>query len=184
MLKWVRKLGSVLRTSWDERPIFDVVLTIVLVGFHMVLVYRWGVTNYFAQADSQQRLAIYAAGAGMMSLIAGFTGNAIAQYGSSTGDVARVIRHKFGAIIRKNWLSIIRWLLFCALACVFCMVLDSKTSPRAAEWIFQFAVSVAAWKFFRLVFLFRVIISAIDYEGSRPVPSAPQLNLRGDEEGS
>jgi hypothetical protein len=170
----IRELGSEAREFWNRHPTLDVAISFILLSIHLLLVYLWGVSNILGGAESQQRLTVYGAGAGVMSLIAGFTGTAIAQYSGSSGPAIYILRQQFGKIIRINWASIIRWLLICAVICLICMIIDGKSSPRAAEWLFQFALIIAVGKFCRLAFLLRLTMAAIDSgqrQSTKPVPT-------------
>jgi hypothetical protein len=96
-LKWHLQRASVrLMNTWSDRPSSDLFIAAFLIANHIYLVYVVRVGNILHWADQSQRLAVYAAGAGMMSLIAGFTGTAIAQYGSSSGPVVAAIRSAHG----------------------------------------------------------------------------------------
>ena len=166
--------------SWSNHPSLDSLLVSVALGGHLLVVYRWDKGNVLAWAESSQRVAIYAAGAGVAALIAGFTGTTIAQYGSSTGPLVRELRMKFGDEIRRNWVNIVKWLLISALLCILAMALDSKNSPKGSEWVFESAILVSATKFGRLLFLFNLLLTALDEDLRTPVRSrAPELTLAG-----
>ncbi|MFI6254557.1 hypothetical protein ACIBCL_00400 [Micromonospora zamorensis] len=152
-----------------DRPTLDLLVVAVIVGGHALLVYRFHTGNVLHWADQSQRLAVYAAGAGMMSLIAGFTGTAIAQYGSSSGPVVSAIRSAHGLAIRRNWLNIAGWLLLGTVLCLVAMSIDTKAGPRGSQWIFEVALGLAILKFFRLLFLFGLILSSLDQGLSEPV---------------
>lgn len=161
-----RGLVSRVRASvldfWSNHPAADLAMAGMVVGGHVLLVYHFKHGNILSWADQQQRLAIYAAGAGIMSLIAGFAGNGITQYGGASSRLIAQIRRRYGATLRKNWVSIISWLLTCAILCIFAMAVDSKEGPRASEWVFEVALCVAVVKFARLVFLFSLILKSLD----------------------
>jgi uncharacterized membrane protein len=167
----LRKLKSHLqRTSvrlmniWSDWPSSDLLIAAFFVASHLFLVYVVEAGNILHWADQSQRLAVYAAGAGMMSLIAGFTGTAIAQYGSSSGPVVAAIRSAHGTAIRRNWLNISGWLLVGTVLCLVAMSIDTKVSPRGSEWLFEIALTLAILKFVRLIFLFGMILSSLDQE--------------------
>lgn len=157
--------GSCSPTRRDRaaaRPSLDLVAASVIVCGYVIVVQRYPALAALAQATSDQRLAIYAAGAGVMTLIAGFSGTAIAQYGSSSGPIVATLRRRHGASIRRNWLSIVRWLLASAVACIVGMTIDTPASPRFSDYIFAGALIIAVVKFCRLSFLFRLIMTAVD----------------------
>lgn len=147
---------------WSDHPMVDMMVGGIVVGTHALVVYTWHAGNVLNWANQAQRLALYAAGAGMMALIAGFAGTAIAQYGSSSGPVVGALRGRHGGAIRRNWLSITKWLLVTTVLCIVAMAIDSTKSPRGSEWVFEAALSLAVVKFVRLVFLFGLILSSID----------------------
>lgn len=148
--------------AWAERPAADLVLSLSVIAVHVVCVWRFSALKMLPWADGSQRLAVYAAGAGMMSLIAGFAGTAIAVYGSASGSVVRELRMVHGAKIRKNWKTIIGWLLISAVLCIVSMVVDAKDSSNFSEWIFEFAILQSIGKFFRLILVFRLVLQAVD----------------------
>jgi hypothetical protein len=163
------------RDAWDRHPGIDLLLTLLVISTHLLLVYAWRVPDIIGAADPGQRVAIYGAGTGAMSLIAGFTGNAIAQYGTAPGAVAQQIRSRFGLTIRKNWSSIIRWLLTSVILCIIAMIAGSGKTSNDSEWIFEFALLISIGKFCRLVYLFRLVMSVTDFESGRPAPKTPRL---------
>lgn len=159
---------------WSGHPGVDVALTLTVVGIHLLVVHTLDHGALLGTADQSQRLAVYAAGAGMMSLVAGFAGTAIAQYGSSSGPVVSALRSTHGGRIRRNWMSITAWLLIGTLLCVSAMTVDSKGHPSASPWLFEAAMVIAMLKFARLIFLFSLIMSAVDSEAQ---PARPKKTL-------
>lgn len=156
-----------LRDELSAHPLIDLLAAAVATAGYFTISHLWLPSiSVLAIADLQQRLAVYAAGAGIMSLIAGFSGTAIAQYGSSSGPVVESLRLHHGRVIRKNWLSIVRWLLVSAVLCLVAMSIDTKTSPRYSDYVFALALVLAIFKFVRLGFLFRLIMTAVDTQAS------------------
>jgi hypothetical protein len=151
-----------LLNGWSNKPVVDLAIAGIAVAIHAFIVFRFQMGDVLAWADQPQRLAIYAAGAGLMGLIGGLTGNAITQYGSATGSLIEALRQQHGNLVRRTWVGICAWLLLSAVACVVAMAIDGKTSPRGSQWVFEFALAVAMTKFIRLVFLFDLMLSAID----------------------
>lgn len=149
---------------WSNHPATDLSLAAILVGIHLYLVYGLDMGNVLHWAKSEQRLALYAAGAGIMALIAGFTGTAIAQYGSSSGPIVNALRSTHGRAIRRNWLNIVKWMFCCGLLCMAAMAIDSQNSPKGSQWIFEAAVAISIVKVIRLLFLFDLIMSSVDGE--------------------
>lgn len=156
-----------LLNRWSNQPGVDIVLAGFAVGVHALLVFQVGIGDVLGWADQTQRLAIYAAGAGMMSLIAGFTGNAIAQYGSSTGPLFSSLRARHGQLVRRTWVGIAAWLLLGTVACIVAMAVDGGLAPRGSQWIFEIALAIACAKFARLAFLFDLMLSTIDSQVER-----------------
>ncbi|MFF4198252.1 hypothetical protein [Nonomuraea sp. NPDC001831] len=109
-----------------------------------------------------------------MSLIAGFAGTAIAQYGSSSGPIVNALRGRFSRTIRRNWISITSWLLICAVLCIVAMSIDGeKANTRGSQWIFEAALAVAVMKFTRLIFLFNLILKTVDADSNATPKSKP-----------
>lgn len=164
---WRTLLANRLRRPlnvWSDHPTVDLALAGTLVGVHAWVVYQQDSGNVLAWASQGQRLAVYGAGATMITIIAGFIGTAIAQYGSSSGPVVTALRTAHGTAIRRNWLNITRWLLTCTVLCLVAMALDSPKTPRGSEWLFETALAIAVVKFVRLTFLFGLIMSSVDSE--------------------
>ncbi|MDI5937191.1 MULTISPECIES: hypothetical protein [unclassified Micromonospora] len=155
---------------WSDHPNVDLALCLLFVGGHAFVVYKLGHGNVLHWADQSQRLAIYSAGAGVMSLIAGFAGTAIAAYGSSSGPVVTALRSAHGEKIRSNWRNLTRYLLTAAVLCLVAMAIDSKTTPRGSQWVFEAALAIAVAKFSRLAFLFDLILTAVDSGAENPRP--------------
>lgn len=149
---------------WAGRPSTDMIIAAVAVGIHATIVSRLHSGNVLAWANQAQRLGLYAAGAGMMALIAGFAGTAIAQYGSASGPVVSALRSVHGAAIRRNWLNITKWLLLSAVLCLVAMAIDGDKTTRGSEWVFEAALAISIAKILRLLFLFGLILSAVDAE--------------------
>ncbi|MEV7229683.1 hypothetical protein AB0M79_22050 [Polymorphospora sp. NPDC051019] len=147
---------------WSEHPSIDLPLVATIVGVHLLIVYGVGIGNVLAWADSGQRTDVYAAGAGITALIAGFTGTAIAQYGSSSGPLISALRATHGREIRKNWLSITKWLMISAVLCITSMAIDGGSSPKGSNWLFEVAFALTIVKFARLIFLFELIMLSVD----------------------
>lgn len=167
---FLRRSFVKLMNAWSDRPTSDLIAVALFLGAHVLLVYRFQVGNVLHWANQPQRLAVYAAGAGMMSLIAGFTGTAIAQYGSSSGPVVSALRSTHGVAIRRNWLNIAGWLLLGTVLCLVAMSIDEESGPRGSQWVFEAALGLAVLKFVRLLFLFGLILSSIDQGLNEPLP--------------
>lgn len=172
MVSLTTRLGN----FWSDHPSTDL-LVVALVALHFIEVAKWGHGDVLSWSPASNRVAIYAAGAGVMSLIAGFAGTAIAQYGSSSGPIVHVLREMYGRTIRINWISITSWLLISALLCIVAMAIDGEKSvTRGSQWVFEMALAIAALKFVRLVFLFNLILKSVtvDSMGSEQ-PSMPVM---------
>ncbi|MEU8049429.1 hypothetical protein [Micromonospora haikouensis] len=160
---------------WSDHPMTDMALIALLVVSHATCVFVFNFGDVFSWADASQRTDTYAAGAGITALIAGFTGTAIAQYGSSSGPLISAIRAAYGSRIRKNWLSITKWLMVAAALCVISMAIDGGARPKGSSWVFEVAFAIAILKFTRLIFLFDLILISIDRQDkalSSVLPSA------------
>lgn len=163
---------------WSDHPSVDLVLATTVVLIHLFAVSKVNKADILYSADHSQRISVYGAGAGVVALIAGFTGTAIAQYGSSSGPVVTALRSAHGRAIRRNWISITSWLLTSATICLVAMAVDRNSSPAGSQWIFESALFVALCKFGRLVFLFRTILGAIDSEAALPSSTVPHWTPR------
>lgn len=159
---------------WSDHPSIDLALIALLVAGHATCVFVFKFGDVLSWANAGQRTDTYAAGAGITALIAGFTGTAIAQYGSSSGPLISAIRAAYGARIRKNWLSITKWLMAAAALCVLSMAIDGGEKPKGSTWVFEIAFAIAILKFTRLIFLFDLILISIDRQDKESL-SAGQL---------
>lgn len=158
---------------WAGHPTLDIASAAIIVCFHLFLVWKFAALKMLPWSDSPQRLAVYAAGAGMMALIAGFAGTAIALYGSATGPAMQQLRESHGRTIRKNWKSILGWLLISAVLCLFSMVVESKESTNFSEWSFEFAILMSIWKFCRLIFVFHLVMRSVDISAQKQSEGDP-----------
>lgn len=170
-----RTLGRCL-DWWGSHPSLDTIMTAVIVVIHWTEVYQGKRGDILAWAGTSGQTATFAAGAGVMSLIAGFAGIGITQYGTSSGDAMDYVRRKYGKTVRRNWLNIISWLLISSALCVFALALDThSTSP--ARWVFEVAFVLALLKFTRMVMLFRLILVATDRQASGTL-IPPRIGIR------
>jgi hypothetical protein len=76
-----------MRDRLAAHPGLDLVTAAVLMASYLMAVKLWPIVSVLAHADTQRRMAVYGTGATVISLIAGFSGTAIAQYGSSSGPI-------------------------------------------------------------------------------------------------
>src|ERR1700733_1846740 len=127
---------------WGSHPILDIVLTALIVIVHWAEVYHGKHRDVLAWIGTTGQTATFTAGAGVMSLIAGFAGIGITQYGTTSGDAMDYIRREYGRIVRRNWLNIISWLLICSILCIVALALDTK-STGPARWVFEIALVLA-----------------------------------------
>jgi hypothetical protein len=172
--RWLT-MTSKIANGWTDHPLADL-LVLLVVGAHLLSVVIWQRGDVLAWSSTGNRLATYAAGAGAMSLIAGFAGTAIAQYGSSSGPIVNALRGRFSRAIRRNWISITSWLLICAVLCIVAMSIDGeKTNTRGSQWVFEAALAVAVMKFTRLIFLFNLILKTVDADSNATPKSKPPV---------
>ena len=170
-----RTLGRCL-DWWGEHPVLDIILTAIIVTGHWVEVYQGKHGDLLAWAGTSGQTATFAAGAGVMSLIAGFAGIGITQYGTSSGDAMDYVRREYGKTVRRNWLNIISWLLVSTVLCIVALAVDTH-STGPARWIFEVAFVLALFKFARLVILFRLILMATDRQASGTL-NPPRIGIR------
>lgn len=155
---------------WGAHPALDLPLVAGVGSFYIILVKYFPLLDLISGMSLSNRMAMYAAGAGVMALISGFAGIAISQYGSSSGKLVDSLRRSHGKVIRKNWLSVATWLLFSALFCIFCMMIDQGDEANFSRWVFMFVILFSLVKFLRLASVFSIILSAADKEASISPP--------------
>lgn len=177
-IRWAwgtRQLGRCL-DWWGNHPALDIILTALVTGSHWLMIYEGKFGDILAWAGTTGQTATFAAGAGVMSLIAGFAGIGITQYGTASGDAMDYVRREYGRTVRRNWLNIISWLLISSVLCLIALALD--THPRGpARWVFEVAFVIALLKFFRLVILFRLLLAATDRQASGTL-EPPRIGIR------
>lgn len=160
-----------------KHPIIDVAATTIIIGGHWLIVHTYHWSDVFSWSGTTGETAVFAAGAGIISLIAGFAGVGITQYSSLTGEFTNRLRKSQGKSIRRNWLNITAWLLASSMLCVISLAIDTR-SDGPAPWVFETALVISAFKFARLVILFRLILVAADFDSEDP-PRTPAIKLRG-----
>ncbi|WP_143168543.1 hypothetical protein [Amycolatopsis australiensis] len=160
-------VGGRVLNFWSNHPLVDLAAVVAVFGLHIWIVVKFGIGKMLPWSDSPQRLSVYGAGAGMMSLIAGFAGTAVALYASSSGPMAVRLRKKFARVIRRSWVSILSWLLAGALLCIFAMTIESKDSSNFSQWIFEFSSLIAVTKFARLILLFNMALGVSDSDAAK-----------------
>jgi hypothetical protein len=157
------------------RPFIDFILAASIAASHLGVSMLYARIDVMSSMALESRVALYAAGAGVMALIAGFAGMAIALYGSSSGGLVEAIRRKHGKTIRKNWISISVWLLISATIFLLCIILDQDKEANYTRWIFGAVMVLAVLKFLRLVSIFNLILLAGDRQiEDFPLSSAPK----------
>lgn len=159
-----------------KHPVIDTAATTIIIGGHWLIVHWYHFGNVFSWSGTAGDTAVFAAGAGIMSLIAGFAGVGITQYSSLTGEITNKLRKFQGKSIRRNWLNITAWLLASSMLCVISLAIDTR-SNGPAPWVFETALVISAFKFARLVILFRLILVAADFDSEDP-PKTPAIKLR------
>lgn len=172
-----RTVGRVL-DWWGKHPILDIALTVLIVISHWLVVDQGRHGDVLAWIGTDGQTATFSAGAGVMSLIAGFAGIGITQYGTTSGDAMDYIRREYGRIVRRNWLNIISWLLICSILCIIALALDTK-STGPARWVFEVALVLAIMKFARMVMVFRLILIATDRQASGTL-TPPRIGIRSE----
>lgn len=168
-----RTRTRILADAWASNTYLDLITGLLIIGTHLAVALTWHHGDVLSWPSTEGRVATYAAGAGVMALIAGFTGTAIAQYGSSSGNVVNMLRQSYGNVIRKNCLDIMGWLLAGAILCIIAMAIDTKRGTFGSQWVFEFALLMGVLKFLRLWFLFKLILEATDVQSTRPQRRPP-----------
>src|ERR1700722_15348200 len=81
---------------WGKHTFLDIVLTAIAVIAHWAIIYHGGHGDFLAWIGTTGQVATFAAGAGVMSLIAGFAGVGITQYGTAPGEAMDYVRREYG----------------------------------------------------------------------------------------
>lgn len=161
---------------WGKHTSLDIALTAIAVVAHWAIAYEGKHGDFLVWIGTSGQTATFTAGAGVMSLIAGFAGVGITQYGTAPGDAMDYVRREFGSVLRRNWLNIISWLLISSVLCIIALALDTQ-ARGPARWVFEVAFVVALLKFARLAVLFRLLLAATDRQASGTI-TPPRIGIR------
>lgn len=147
--------------SWADKPVLDAVIMATVLCAHWWAVRETRRGDLLAWTGTTGQTAIFATGATVMSLVAGFAGVGLLLYSSAAGNAADLIRKTHGKKIRANWLDIISWLMLSATLCIVALAMDTQ-STGPAQWVFEAAFMISILKFARMVIVLRLILVAMD----------------------
>ncbi|WP_371481534.1 hypothetical protein [Kitasatospora sp. NBC_00315] len=111
-------------------------------------------------------MSIYATVASVAAIIGGFGTAAISQYASSSGRRMTFLRARFGASLRRNWVSILTSMSAVAIGCLAVMLYDTDETIGGVGWFVEFLLALGTLRTIRLIWLFRLLIDASDYDGT------------------
>lgn len=162
----MRKALTSIRDFWIDRIWLDYVIAAVIVGAHFAAVRTWPWLDILATASAPDRRAVYSATAIVVSLLGSFSAVAIGQLSSAKGVRADALREMGGPDLAKNWRSIFRTALLCALVALVALLLDPSVppvlpanvepplAPVVIRWMFEATLVLAIVRFVRLSALF------------------------------
>ncbi|MGS0563117.1 hypothetical protein [Microbacterium aurugineum] len=178
MLKALVKLSADVRDFWIDRIWLDYVIAAAIVGAHLLLILWWPWLDVLAAASAPDRRAVYSAAAIVVSLLGSFSAVAIGQLGSAKGERADTLREAGGADLARNWRSVFRTALLCALIAIFGLLLDPSNppavtatspqplTPEIIRWIFEAGLVLAVVRFVRLSALFVEVLEVASLGGT------------------
>ncbi len=162
----------------SEHPSVDFGVAAAVLGLHLLLA-RSGHGDVLAWIETDQRQALYGAGAGVVSIIGGLATVALAMYQAADGRRSRAIRRFYGVPLRKNWRGVLFVTGFAAVLCLVSLSLDRARDPLSARFVFEFAMMLWGVRLVRLIWLFDAFLKVMDTDAmDRPMPPAPGLGPR------
>ncbi|MBS1896965.1 MAG: hypothetical protein JSS88_06240 [Actinobacteria bacterium] len=194
-------MGNVLayiRDFWIDRIWLDYIIAAGIVGAHLLALQWWPWVDIFAAASAPDRRAVYSAAAIVVSLLGSFSAVAIGQLSSAKGERADRLREAGGADLARNWRSVFRTAMLCALIGIVALLLDPSVppavtaanpqnpAPEIIRWVFEAGLVLAIVRFVRLSALFVEVleVAALGDSGTSaklaapPVPSPDWAKIR------
>lgn len=178
MRKAKAKAAAGVRDFWIDRIWLDFLIAAAIVGVHLLLIQRWPWLDILAAASAPDRRAVYSAVAIVVSLLGSFSAVAIGQLSSAKGERADMLREAGGADLARNWRSVFRTALLCALIAIFGLLLDPSSppavtatnpqpvTPEIIRWIFEAGLILAIVRFVRLSALFVEVLEVASFGGA------------------
>jgi len=172
----VRGLLDRLIDVWSSAVWLDYIGAALIVGTHFLIVEFTGHGDWLKWISSSQRITVYGTGAAIIAIIGGLSAVAVTVYVAASGERARAIRAFYHSDLRKNWRALLVGLGLSAGACLVAQALDTNHNPLSSRVIFEAAMSLAFWRFLRLVWLFDAIVAVSDQDlVDVPRADAPKL---------
>ena len=175
-----RRLDAV-RGFWIDRIWLDYLIAGLPVGLYYVGVVSWSWLDVFSWAAPTDRRSVYSAAAVVVSLLGSFSSVAIGQLSSARGERADLLRRAGGRDLSRNWRSVFRAALLCALVALGALLVDPSSPDSAGcvsmafRWLFQVSLALAVVRFVRLSALFVDVLDVASSDGevdvNREVPS-------------
>ncbi|GAA4481794.1 hypothetical protein [Microbacterium panaciterrae] len=172
------KAAANVRDFWIDRIWLDYLITVAILGAHLLLIQWWPWLDILAAASAPDRRAVYSAVAIVVSLLGSFSAVAIGQLSSAKGERADILREAGGADLAHNWRSVFRTALLCALIAIFGLLLDPSNpptvtaaspqplTPEIIRWVFEAGLILAIVRFVRLSALFVEVLDVASRGGS------------------
>lgn len=188
----MKKLKASARDFWIDHIWIDYVIAAAIVGAHFALALTWPWVDLLGGASAPDRRAVYSAAAIVVSLLGSFSAVAIGQLSSAKGGRADALREVGGLDLAKNWRSIFRTALLCALVALTALLLDPSIPPVLAanaepppvpgviRWLFEVTLMLAIVRFVRLSALFVEVMEVASMgntNGQGELADAPTPNL-------
>lgn len=185
----MRNVMASIRDFWIDRIWLDYVIAAAVVGAHLLAIQLWPWLDVFAAASAPDRRAVYSAAAIVVSLLGSFSAVAIGQLSAAKGERADDLRNAGGTDLARNWRSVFRTAMLCALIAIIALLLDpsvppavtattpKEVAPEIIRWVFEAALILAIVRFVRLSALFVEVLEVAalgDANGSKPLAGAPR----------
>lgn len=148
--RWVQPITD----FWSEKLWLDYVAAVLVVSIHAIFIHVSGSGDWLLWIKSDQRIGVYGTAATIISAIGGLSAIAITVYIAVDGKRARAAKALYEAELRRNWRGLLGATGFTAVLCLLAQAIDTDGDPRKARFVFEFAISLAIIRFFRLLWLF------------------------------
>jgi hypothetical protein len=161
------------RDLWADNPWIDYAITAVVMVVYILVTVLAKHGDWLRWIGVDQQLAVYGAGATVISILGGFSAIAVSVYLASSGERARAVRARFGDVLHRNWRAIIIGLGISAVGCLVALIIDSTHDPLSSRFVFLAALVFAVMRFSRMVWLFDALMRVTDRDLTDIPPVKP-----------
>ncbi|MEH0532773.1 hypothetical protein SAMN06272781_0009 [Streptomyces sp. 1222.2] len=154
--------------AWAQHLWIDHVAAVAVVATHILVIRLTGSGDWLQWIDSSQRTDLYAAAAGVMSAIGGLSAIAISIYTAANAERLRTVRRQHQGQLRRSWRSLLQGTAWCCLALLAALSLDREHDPLSVRFLSEYALTFAALRYPRLIWLFDRMMQVSDMDLPEP----------------